>query len=446
MLDKIIDFSEKHNMFPRGSIVMCGLSGGADSVCLTVCLKMLSERLGIGVEAIHVNHCIRGEESDRDEQFCRELCRKLGIKLSVFTCDVPAYAKEHALSLEDAARTLRYDAFRQCSEGKLIATAHNANDNLETAIFNLARGSGLKGIAGIPPVRDNIVRPLLAVTRAEIENFLSEHGFDYVTDSTNLSDDYTRNKIRHKIIPLLEELNPSVVNTSVSSLHVLRDESSFIEIEVQNALAECRDGNKLNNLRAYPSLIRRRCIAALLGDNAVPYSHDRLRSCEMIAVNGGKINVQKDLYAVSDGKIFELKKICSQASEKELSEELIIGENSIFEGKTLCAELISSKNININEIVNTKLAIYYLDYDKIIGKAFVRNRRNGDRIRLYGRDFTSSVKKLINEKVPSEHRCELHFIQDELGTIFVEYIGIADRAAPNEHTKNLLKITIKHKT
>lgn len=444
MLDKITQFSRKYKMFPNGSTVICGLSGGADSVCLTVCMQMLSKELGISVEAVHVNHCIRGAESDRDEQFCRELCQRLGIQLTVFTCDVPAFAKEHSLSLEDAARTMRYDSFKSCSDGKIIATAHNANDNLETSLFNLARGSGLKGVAGIPPVRDNIVRPLLAVTRDEIDDFLAANGFSYVTDSTNLSDDYTRNKIRHRIMPLLAEINPSVVRTSARTLDVLREENDFIAAETQKALSECRCGNILKNLRNYPTLIRKRCIAVLLGDNCIPYSNERLAECERITINGGKLNVRGNLYIISDGESLQLKEICAQVHTAELSQELIIGENSIFEGKILCTEIISSKNININEIVNKKLAIYYLDYDKIIGRAFVRNRRNGDKIKLYGRNFTSSVKKLINETVPAQFRQELHFIEDGLGTVFAEYIGIADRAAPDENTRNLLKITIKH--
>ncbi len=445
MLDKISEFAKKYNMLPNGSTVICGLSGGADSVCLTVCLKMLSEKLGINVEAVHVNHCIRGNESDRDEQFCRELCKKLDVRLTVFRCDVPAFAKEHSSSLEESARTMRYEAFRSCSEGKIIATAHNANDNLETALFNLARGSGLKGISGIPPVRDNIVRPLLAVTRKEIEEFLEFNGFDCVTDSTNLSDDYTRNKIRHRIVPLLAEINPSVVRTSAQTLDVLREENDFIVAETLKALSECRNGGRLFNLSAYPPLIRKRCIAALLSENAVSYDNDRLAECDKIALTGGKLNVKSNLYIISDGITFELREIHSAAPPQELLKEMIIGENSVFKGKTLCTELIPSENININEIVNTKLAIYYLDYDKIIGKAFVRNRRNGDKIRLHGKNFTSTVKKLINEKVPADMRTELHFIEDEIGTVFAEYIGIADRAAPDNNTENLLKITIKHK-
>lgn len=430
-------------MFPKNSVVVCGLSGGADSVCLTLCMSLLSKQLGLTVEAVHVNHSIRGYESDHDEEFCRSLCKKLGIKLTVFSVDVPAYAKDNSLSLEEAARLLRYDAFRKCSENKIIATAHNADDNLETSLFNLIRGSGIKGISGIPPVRDNIVRPLLSVTRNEIELFLKENHLDFVTDSSNLSVDYTRNKIRHKIIPLLRELNPSLVKTAVSSLDVLRDENAFIDEEVASAVNNCRDNLRLYKLSEYPSIIRRRCIAQLLNDMAVPYNNERLKKCELIALNGGKLNVSNNLYVVSDGNVLELK-VIDKNEKVQLSKKLIIGENSIFEGKILFTEIVSSKNINIYQIADFDSAIYYLDYDKLVGETVLRNRRSGDKIVLFRRNFTSSIKKLINEKVPKNLRNELCFIEDELGTVFAECIGIADRVAPDENTVNLLRITLKH--
>ena len=207
MIDKIFRHIKDNKLLSDGDTVVCGLSGGADSVGLLLALYELREKLGINVEALHVNHCLRGEESDRDEEFCCQLCSRLGIPFSAFRVDVKSYAKEHSLSDEEAARKLRYGVFEANSQGKKIATAHNANDNLETVILNLARGSALKGMAGIPVRRNNIIRPLLTVSREEIEAFLSERGQEFVTDSTNLSDDYTRNKIRHKIIPLMNELN-----------------------------------------------------------------------------------------------------------------------------------------------------------------------------------------------------------------------------------------------
>lgn len=442
MLDKILSFAKKYNMFPPRSTVVCGLSGGADSVSLVLALSELSQRLNITVEALHVNHCLRGDESDRDEDFCRCLCAQLDIPFTAVSCNVRSYAEQNSLSDEEAARKLRYDIFARHSDGKLIATAHNANDNLETVILNLARGTALKGLSGIPPVRGNIVRPLLAVSRNEIEKFLCEKNTGYVTDSTNLSDNYTRNKIRHSIIPVLNEINCSVVETSITAIDAVRAENSFIESETDNVWRLCSDGDTLSGLAQYPEVIRRRCIARLLSSHSLPYSYGRLSDADHIALNGGKINVSGSYYLVSDGKQLTLEHITPQITVGEICSELKQGKNKIFDSKSLYAEIISDNNFRIDEIVNTKLAIYYLDYDKIKGRVFVRNRRFGDKIRLSGRSFTSSIKKLINEKVSPDSRNELHFIEDDCGTVFAEKIGIADRAAPDGNTVNYLKITI----
>lgn len=442
MLDKILDFAEKYNMFPEGASVVCGLSGGADSVSLLGSLCLLRKRLKLNsVEALHVNHCIRGEESDRDEDFCRELCKKLDVQLTVVTCNVPLYAEKHSLSLEEAARKLRYNAFSQYSNGKIIATAHNANDNLETAVLNLARGSALKGMSGIPPVRDNIVRPLLSVTRNEIEEFLNINHLEYVTDSTNLSDDYTRNRIRHKIAPALSEINPSVINTFIRSAEVLREENAFIDAEVDKALSECRDGNKFTGLNKYPSLIKRRCIAAVLSENNMSYGYDILYRCENIVQNGGKLNICGNVFFVSDGNISELKKI-EPANHEQIAKKLVIGKNIIFPGKCVNAELISDTSYSEFILTKPENGAYLLDYDKLCGSLIIRNRKFGDKIRLKGRDFTSSIKKIINEKIPSGLRNELHFLEDSKGTVMAEMIGVAERASPTEATVNILKITI----
>ncbi len=442
MLDKIQRFAEKYNMLAQGATVVCGLSGGADSVCLLTALVELSNKLGITVEAIHINHCLRGAESDRDEQFCRELCNKMNVSLICLHIDVSSIAVEQGLSIEEAARKARYKAFDENSSGKIIATAHNANDNLETAILNLVRGSALKGISGIPPVRGNIVRPLLDVSRNEIEQFLSSRNIPYVTDSTNLSDDYTRNKIRHKILPVMAKLNSSIIETSAGSLDALRAENSFIEAETDKAYHACKNGSTLWGLNRFHEVIRRRCIARLLTEHHIPYSYDRLCNSDRIALNGGKINLSGNIYLISDGINFSVEEILPKQDHNELFKELSLGENQLFDDKILHFEVIFDKIPPSTQIVNTKLAFFYIDYDKIKGRAFLRNRRYGDKIRLSGRNFTSSVKKLINENIPREKRDKLHFIEDELGTFFAEQLGVADRVKPDMNTKRLIRITI----
>lgn len=442
MLDKIEDLAKKYDMFIPGDSVVCGLSGGADSVCLLLSLSALSEKLGIKVEALHVNHCLRGSESDRDEEFCRLLCARLAVPFTAVSCDVSGYAREHSLSTEIAARELRYSIFREHTHEKKLATAHNADDNIETVILNLVRGTALKGLAGIPPVRGNIVRPLLSVSRAEIEAFLTERGQDFVTDSTNLTDDYTRNKIRHRIIPLMKELNTSLTATSVSSIDGLRDENSYIEAQTDIAEAKCLSGDTLTGLSGYDTVIRCRCISRLLVRNGLPVSHERIRECEDLLINGGKLNISGDIYFVSDGSSASLRHIPDEAAPELLSAPLNIGENSIFSGIKVVCELIDKNVMTPGTDVNKKLTFYVLDYDKIKGGAVLRNRRSGDRIQLRGRDFRSSVKKLINAKIAPEDRGTLHFIEDDEGTIFAEKLGIAQRVAPDRDTKKLLTITI----
>ncbi|MDE5583789.1 MAG: tRNA lysidine(34) synthetase TilS [Ruminococcus sp.] len=446
MIDKIFNFIKQHNMINKGDTVICGLSGGADSVCLLLVLYGLSRKTGLfSVKAIHVNHCIRGRESDRDENFCRELCNKINVPFKAVSCNVPEYAKKNSVSVEESARIMRYSVFAENSVGAKIATAHNADDNLETIILNLARGTALRGLSGIPPVRENIIRPLLAVSRAEIEKYLININQDFVTDSTNLSDDYTRNKIRHMIIPVLKEINSSVIETSVNSISAVRSENSLIESETEKALIQCRNGNSFCGLGDFHEVVRRRCISKILAENSLSYSHKRLADMDNILIKGGKINISDDMFFVSDRQTAELKKIPKTAENQTVSSALVMGENSIFPDRILTCEILLCDSLRKIDSVHKKLTFYLLDYDKIIGRAFLRSRKFGDKIKLQGRNFTSFVKKLINEKIPPEKRDTLHFIEDEKGTIFAESLGIAERVAPDGNTVKFLKISVKNK-
>lgn len=440
MLTKVYNFILKNQLLTRGDTVVCGLSGGADSVTLLLTLNELKGKLEISVEAVHVNHCLRGAESDRDENFCRELCQKFNIPFKAVSCDVKALSAAEGISVEEAARKLRYKIFEENSKGKKLATAHNANDNLETVILNLSRGTGVKGLSGIPVKRGDIIRPLLTVTRQEIEEYLMSHEQTYVTDSTNLSDDYTRNKIRHKVVPLLSEINPSVNETSVNTISNIREENEFIEKIVSEAEKKCRRDNKFIGLNKYDSVIRKRCISRLLADNRLPYSFSRLEEADDILLNGGKINISGSFFLESYNDIFELKCI-EKTQNNTISAEIDIDKDIFISNCTVRCEILECDNLKKFEVVHKKSTFYVADYDKIRGRLIVRTRKFGDKIKLKGRDFTSSVKKLINEKIPAEERSDLLFIEDECGTILAEKIGIADRIAADTSTVRFLKIS-----
>ena len=222
--ETVREYMDSYSMIEEGGRVVVGLSGGADSVCLLLVLK----KLGFSVEAVHINHMIRGAEADRDEAFVRELCSREEIPLNVYKKDIPKLAGEMHMSEEEAGRYVRYETFYECAgENAKIAVAHNKNDLAETVLFNMIRGSSLQGLAGIRPVSGAVVRPLLMTSRAEIEEYLASIDQTYIVDSTNLETDYSRNKIRHQVIPVLEEMNDGAVDHLASiamDALVLRDD------------------------------------------------------------------------------------------------------------------------------------------------------------------------------------------------------------------------------
>ena len=213
MLKKIIATIEKYGMLNDVRKVTVALSGGADSVCLLSVLNELKDKYGYALSAVHVNHQLRGDESERDERFTVKLCEQFSVPITVERIDVKALSEEKKESIELVARNARYDLFKTVGDGGVVATAHTADDNLETVLYNTIRGSGLKGICGIPPKRDIFIRPLILTTRKAIEEYCALKNIKYVTDSTNLEDCYTRNKIRHNVIPVLKEINPNVSGT-----------------------------------------------------------------------------------------------------------------------------------------------------------------------------------------------------------------------------------------
>ena len=204
MKQKIIKTIEENNLISKGDSIVIGLSGGADSVFLTLILNEIKDEFNLKLKAVHINHQLRGDESERDMLFCKNLCKKLDIDFVCEKIDVKAQAKLRNKGIEEAAREIRYECFKnECENGK-IATAHNLDDLAETLIFNITRGSGVLGLCSIPIKRENIIRPILYVSREEIEQYLKNANQDFVVDSTNLTDDYSRNKIRHNVIPTLK--------------------------------------------------------------------------------------------------------------------------------------------------------------------------------------------------------------------------------------------------
>lgn len=223
-------------MTAPGDHVICAVSGGRDSMALLHVLWSLGPNLGLTVTCAHMNHQLRGEESQRDADFVRGICQRWGIPLETASADVAGYARDHHLGLEEAARVLRYDFLLGLDPAAKIATAHTTGDNLETVLMHLLRGSSLHGLTGIPPVRGQIIRPLLAVSREEISAYLLAHGIPHVEDSSNARDDCLRNRLRHHVLPLLEQENPNLAETITRLTGTLRQEDAFLEQCARDAL------------------------------------------------------------------------------------------------------------------------------------------------------------------------------------------------------------------
>lgn len=302
-----IDFTAKvrkavtdFEMVSPGDIVYAALSGGADSVSLLYVLRDLREELGITLRAVHINHRLRGEESDRDMLFCEELCGKLGVPLEIRQLDLSKCREKHE-SLEECARKARYDAFSEVTEGYTarLATAHNANDCAETVLLNIMRGTGLKGLCGIPPTRNGIIRPLIYCSRAEVEEYCGANGLSYVTDSTNLSDDYTRNRVRRFILPEMLKINGSFLEAISRMTGTLREDSAYLETLAEQALTSARTdrGWRAAELAALPKPVRSRAVKKILSDGGIEPSALRINTAmELLNQRSARFNPCRDRF------------------------------------------------------------------------------------------------------------------------------------------------------
>ncbi len=423
---------KQYNMISAEDTVCAALSGGADSVALLLALSELSERLDFKLTAVHVNHLLRGEESDRDELFCRDLCKRLDVPLTVFREDAAAFSHSLKVSVETGARELRYKLFDGLPVNK-IAVAHNRDDNAETVLFRLARGTGLRGMAGIPPVRGKIVRPLLFCSRNEIEEFLRSREQDFVTDSTNLSDDYARNRIRHRIMPEMAAVHEGFPENIAAMTASFAEDEDFIAGEAFK--------HKDDDLRTLHPAVRKRIIINILKAHKLKVCAAKVLEIDRtVTGSGGRLSLDSGFYAVcGKGKI-------GIVSEKTKPTERvkIIGEGKypFYGDKIVIITKENSENINGDRIVNRKLTSDSADYDKIQGGMLLRNRLRSDKIKPVGQPHTKELRKILQERVPRGERDISAVIEDSGGIVWAEHAGIADRVKPDENTKNILKFEI----
>ncbi len=427
-------------LLPAGSRVLCAVSGGSDSVCLLHLLWTQREALGLEVFAAHYEHGLRGEESLRDAAFAEAFCRERGIPCVVEHGDVSAYAAAHHLGIEEAARELRY-AFLERTADALgcdrIATAHNADDNAETLLLNLVRGSGLRGLCGIPPQRGRIVRPLLEMTRAEIEEYLRENGLSHAEDASNGDPRFRRNRIRHEVMPVMREMNPAFAVTAAATARLLRQDEDCLEAQAADFVErQVRDNSvPVEELIAlHPAIASR--VVKMLCDRSVSHEHveDVLTFCR--GTGFGYLDLPGQRLRREQGRLYFRQ-----------TRDVVIPERSIRAGECLkIPELgleIRTDLVEYNQKINSLFKTYSIKYENIRGNEIrVTGRRPGDRLHPAYRGCGKSLKALFLEAgMTREERDRCLVFRDEEGILAVYDLAVDERSLAREGDR-VLRLTI----
>ena len=426
-------------LLPTEGALTVAFSGGADSTALLCLLRSLQNINGYTLYAVHVHHGIRGEEADRDAVFCQELCEKCGIPFQCIHVDAPKFAEDTHLSLETAARQLRYEALELAAPNGLLATAHHADDQAETMLFHLVRGSGLRGLCGIPTRRGRIIRPLLRIPKSDLLAYLQEIGQDFVTDSTNLLPDGSRNLLRQEVLPLLYGYNPQSIAHMTRTASLLAEDEALLSEMAADALKTCAtDFDGLAGLLSYPKPIRMRVYMQILRDMLqIDPAYDTLCAIDALLITDGKIPVSGDVYAQSCKGILYLYREYLPLTDTPLPMQL--GENRLYPHKICTAELFDTDAISRK--IHKSFTKSTLDYGKIKGSPSFCKVRGNDKIVLPARDFSSNLKDCIQAAFPPPARRCLYVLYDDLGCIYCEGVGIAARVKPNADTTQLLRLT-----
>lgn len=394
-------------MLEPGETVLVALSGGADSMCLLHLLCSLRETAGIQVQAAHLNHQIRAEGA-ADAEFVRQWCRSAGVACHVGERDVPRWAAERGMGLEEAGRKLRYDFLEECAArcgAAKIATAHNANDNAETLLLHLVRGTGLAGLGGIAPVRGKIIRPLLTASREEILAYLEENHVPHVEDASNLDCAYSRNYMRHQVLPLLREQNPRLLEGLSRTAALLRRDEDYLEEQAEAFLAgavrEEPDGVSVPAaaLAALPEPVSSRAVqrlyARLLPEEILSSAHREglLALCRSESPSG-----TTPLPGGIEGRRrYDRLALCRRAEEAAVSPRALApGEEVLFGARRIRCDWAICPEGKFNRPER-----WYLRPGETL---LLRPRRTGDCITLPGRPPKSVKKLLIDSKIPRQER------------------------------------------
>ncbi len=444
---KINEAIFKYGMLENAETVIIGVSGGADSMALLSFFKK-NFRTKLNIIVAHVNHCLRGAESDRDEDFVKNYCQKNAIKLEVLRVDVMKASEDMGQSVEECARVLRYRFFHDLASkhNGRIATAHTLSDSIETMMINLARGTGLSGLCGIAPKRENIIRPLIFLKRAETQAYCEESGVDYATDSTNLDRGYTRNKIRLDVVHVLKQINPEFEFIVARTLALLKADEEYLNAVAAQILSESWVSPgvyALNKVKTQPlpilSRFIRLAVFEFLKANVTAQHVDLILA--LIKANRGAVNLPRGITVCVKDNRLTVKK--NEKKPDAPQNDMVIpfkeGDLLTENSKKFIIKVLSRGDFEKFGKTDELPFFCTLDYDKISKDAVFRTRRAGDRFCQAGRGVTKTVKKLFNELkiLQSERDHVLMLVANGNEVLWIDGVGIAESAKVTDDTQKV---------
>ena len=463
---KILETIESNHLIERGDAVVVGVSGGPDSVCLLHVLHSLSDRLEIRLNAVHINHMLRDEESQADEAFTAGLCKELGIPLSIIQVDVAAMAKKLGMSLEEAGRDARYSEFERYANSigaARIAVAHNRNDQAETVMMHIIRGTGTAGLVGMEYKRGAVIRPLLNVYRKEIEQYCEEAGLSPRTDSSNLKCEFARNRVRLELFPYINKSFGADITESLCRLSSLAaDDNSYLEqcaLEAYEGSLETRNigqvSMKLEQLRMLHPAVLGRVLKQAVCDAAgsttgIGNVHYRaLSDLIFYGRTGSRTELPGGIRSIVSYGILNI-------SASEIQKKNVLFDTAlVIPGSTQVQELDVVVRTSVGKAINVdkygrmgyNSFVQFFDYDSLKRGINIRNRRDGDIFKPFRSNGTKKLKEyFIDSKISRELRDEIPLVCIDNEVVWVVGYKISDKFKVTENTKSVLEIEYNRRT
>ena len=461
MINKVKSFVIENNLIQNEDKILVALSGGPDSVCLLNMLHELRDFFNIEIGAAHVNHMLRGEDALKDEEYARELCNELGVSFFSKRIDINKISNENNISHELAGREERYKFFEFISKKRgynKIAVAHNSNDQAETVLMNMMRGAGIEGLCGIRSKREGgIIRPILCLSRDEIENYCEKNNLNPRIDKSNLENIYSRNKVRLDIIPYMKKnFNKDIIETINRMANLLQIDNDFIEKECNNIYKKYCTKNKENLIISKEVFsIERALLTRLIKKAFIEFSgkhtnFEMKHIYEVISLADNSTNKRINLpHGMVAENIYGDIYLKFKQVEKKENNEIILNkdqlENNIISYDDYRISFVILNNKNNIEFSNNVL-IKYFDYDKIEEKLIIRKRKNGDRMVPLGMKGSKKIKDIFMDlKIPIDKRDEIPILCFDNDIAWLVEHKVSEKFKITKETKNIIKITFARK-